>query len=534
MEQGFDYIIIGAGSAGCVLANRLSANPSYKVLLLEAGTEDKSLSFHLPLGVAFSYQFKTGNWAFRAKPSEDAQERTIYYPRGKVLGGSSSVNAMVYIRGHASDYDDWAKLGNKGWSYDEVLPYFKKAQDQERGASHYHGADGPLGVSDHRSTNLLAKKFLESAAAKGYEINNDFNGATQDGFGYYQVTCRNGWRCSTAEGYLKPIRMRENLTVVTEAHVLKLLMRDKVVYGAEVLIKGETHQFHATKEVLLCAGAIQSPQILMLSGIGPKDELTKHGIEVAHSLPGVGKNLLDHPATHIAYTAKGGHSFGSHWKSGYNYLKGLISFIFWKRGLLTTNIAETGGFFKTKPDLSRPDMQVHFEPAIILSGEASPSNLLFGDGFGAIINVARPYSVGELRLMSKNPQDPPVIDLQFFSDPRDLETCLEGVKIIRELLIAPQFAKYTKSEILPGSHCQSDDDLREFIKRNADTTYHPVGTCKMGHDPMAVVDDHLKVRGLKGLRVVDASIMPTIPGGNTNAPTIMIAEKAADMILEDS
>lgn len=528
----YDYIIIGAGSAGCVLANRLSENTENSVLLLEAGREDKSFVFHLPFGMGISYEMKIGNWGFRAYSMKNDQ-RTIYFPRGKVLGGSSSVNAMVYIRGHASDYDDWAALGNVGWSYREVLPYFKKAEDQERGSSEYHGVGGPLGVSDNRGNNLLTSEFLQAVVDQGYQLNADFNGKEQDGFGKYQMTAKNGMRCSTAEGYLRPVENRGNLTIVTGARVLRLLLEGKAIQGIEVDDNGTITSFAARKEVLLSAGAIQSPQILLLSGIGPKQELQEKGITTQHDLPGVGKNLIEHATIRIAYKAKGGHSLGTHWKSSYNLLVGIYQFITKRSGMLTSNFAEAGGFIRTTPQEPRPDIQIHFEAAPLTSIEAEMKQVL-GDGFGALVNVAHPFSRGEVRLKDASPYSDPIIDLNLLDDERDLECCLRGLKLTREILQQPVMSKYAKKEIMPGKDIQSDDQLKEFIKRNIETIYHPVGTCKMGHDPMAVVDDRLKVRGLKKLRVVDASIMPTLPGGNTNAPTIMIAEKAADMILEDN
>lgn len=532
MDTNFDYIIIGAGSAGCVLANRLSSDPRNRVLLLEAGKEDHSFLFHLPFGMSLSYELKIGNWGFRALPMNEGQ-RTIYYPRGRVLGGSSSINAMIYTRGHASDYDEWADLGNVGWSFKDVLPYFIKAEDQERGPSEYHGVGGPLGVSDARNHNLLTSDFLRAAVLKGFQLNEDFNGPVQDGFGLYQLTCKNGMRVSTAEGYLRPVQDRKNLTIITQARALRLLFDGCQVKGVEVDANGQTNRYFALREVFLCAGAIQSPQLLMLSGVGPKDELSAMGITSILDLPGVGKNLIDHTSVRIVFKAKGGYSLGIHWKSLYNQVKGLFDFKMGREGVLTSNVAEGGAFLRTDSKLDRPDIQIHFEPSGVTSGETSLRQF-FGDGFVALVSVIHPFSKGEIRLKDPSPYSDPIIDLNYFGDSRDLECCLKGVKITREILQQKPLARHAKQELMPGKDVQTDDQLKDYIKNTVETIYHPVGTCKMGQDAMAVVDERLRVRGAKGLRVVDASIMPTIPGGNTNAPTIMIAEKAADMILEDN
>jgi choline dehydrogenase len=532
MKESYDYIIIGAGSAGCVLANRLSEDPKNKVLLLEAGGNDDSFMYHMPFGLLPGFILQKGNWGFRSESMNDAHNKNIHYPRGKVLGGSSSINAMVYIRGHSTDYDDWAVLGNKGWSYEEVLPYFKKSEKQERGASYYHGADGHLGVSDGRSQNFLARAFVESGKTLGYKITDDFNGKEQDGFGMYQLTCYDGQRCSTATGYLRPVMERSNLTVLTDAHVTKLIIEDSQAQGVEFSIKGELRTVVATKEILLSAGAIQSPQILLLSGVGPEAELVEKGIKVVANLPGVGKNLIDHPYNVICYKARGGYSLGFHWKSLYNFIKDVFLYYSKKSGGLTSNIAESGGFVRSLSELSKPDIQYHFVNLVKEDGE--PKVKFVTDGYSIVTTLLRPHSRGEVRLKSNNPFDSPAIDLRFFEDPRDLDVVLRGLKIARKTANADPLHKYTKNEIKPGVGCQSDEDLKEYIRDNVETTYHPVGTCKMGNDDMAVVNERLKVHGLKGLRVVDASIMPTIVGGNTNAPTIMIAEKASDLILEDN
>ncbi len=534
MDKNYDYIIIGAGSAGCVLANMLSSDPKNKVLLLESGGKDDSFLFNAPLGVAVLLQTGRGDWGFNSEPMKDAHNKSIKYPRGKVLGGSSSINGMIYIRGHSTDYDEWAALGNKGWSFNEVLPYFKKSEDNERGESEFHGAGGPLKVSTPSPINNFSLAIIESAKRRGHLKTDDFNGKEQDGFGVYQRTISNGRRWSAAKGYLRPVQHRSNLTVLIDTHVTRILIEDKRAIGVEISINGELTKALAAKEVLLSAGSIQSPQVLMLSGLGPKEHLAEFKIKPILDLPGVGKNLFDHSLNLIIYSAKGSSAPVKNWKAIYKGPLAILNYIFRGKGPIATGGGDAGGFIRTLPELSKPDIQYHLAGLVYPTGLDKPGSGLPDDGYTALITVLHPHSVGEIRLKSANPLDAPAIDLRFFEDPRDMETAVRGFKIIREILNGDPLNKHFIKEILPGEAVQTDEEIREYLREYPGTTFHPVGTCKMGHDKMAVVDDRLKVRGIKGLRVVDASIMPTLVGGNTNAPTIMIAEKAADMILEDN
>jgi choline dehydrogenase len=474
--------------------------------------------------LAFSKLFKGPcDWAYYTEPEAQLGNRNLYWPRGKVLGGSSSLNAMIYIRGQRQDYDHWRDLGNPGWGYSDVLPYFKKSEDQERGASEYHGVAGPLHVSNQRSPNALSEVFLDAAEQTGFKRNPDFNGESQEGFGLYQVTQWQGQRHSAAAAFLRPAMRRPNLTVRTDVQAFDILFDGKrAALVSFQQSKGGSVQERAEREIILCAGAIGSPQLLMLAGIGPADHLRALDIPVFCDLPGVGANLQDHPAVPIAWECTQPVSLASA-----ESIPNLIRFMAAKKGPLTSNVGEGGGFIKTKAGLPAPDIQYHFAPGYFIE-----------HGFQQIKEHAytlgptllHPYSRGSLGLRSSNPLDAPLIRAHYFEDPRDLETMLEGLKTTRALLAAPAFEKYRKRELCPGPEAKNDADLRAHIVKYGETLYHPCGTCKMGNDAAAVVDSELRVHGVKGLRVVDASIMPTVPGGNTNAPTIMIAEKAADLI----
>jgi choline dehydrogenase len=531
----FDYVIVGAGSAGCALAARLTENPRTRVLLLEAGGPDTRREIHIP--VAFSRLFKTDcDWAYFTEPQPHLAHRRLFWPCGKVLGGSSSLNAMIYIRGHRSDYDHWAALGNAGWSWRELLPYFLRSEDQARGASDWHGTGGPLRVEDLRDPNPVTRVFLDACAQAGIPRNEDFNGAEQEGAGLYQVTQRKGRRCSTAAAYLRPAGARVNLGVRTRARALRILFDGKRAIGVEYLHDGEIRVASALREVILCAGAVNSPHLLLLSGVGPAGQLAAHGIECVADVPGVGKNLQDHlvfPITHECRQPVTLDQAENLW----NALRYLLT----RRGPLTSNAAEAGAFVKSRSDLSVPDLQFHFVPAYwVEHGMVRPD----GHGFSLGATQLRPRSRGEIRLRAPDPNVPPAIDPNYLAEEEDRRAMLAGLRIARRILAAEALAPFRGTETFPGAAAESDEALSASIASHAQTLFHPVGTCKMGPvrevamsdgsrippDPMAVVDAALRVRGVEGLRVADASIMPTLIGGNTNAAVIAIAERAAGLI----
>ncbi|HEU5374405.1 MAG TPA: choline dehydrogenase [Ktedonobacteraceae bacterium] len=517
----YDYVIVGAGSAGCALANRLSEDPATTVLLLEAGGPDKAEEIHIP--AAFSGLFKSPlDWAYETEEQAHLNNRKLYWPRGKVLGGSSSINAMIYIRGNRRDYDHWRDSGNEGWGYADVLPYFKKAENEERGASEYHGTGGPLNVADHRTLNPLSHAFVEAGMEAGLPLTQDFNGPEQDGVGFYQVTQREGMRHSAAVGYVHPILDRPNFTLQVDTLVTNVIFEGTRAVGVACLHNGEAQQIKANKEVILAGGAINSPQLLMLSGVGPADHLQELGIPVVADLPGVGQNLQDHPAIVVLYSCTQPISLAHAQEP-----ESLQEFIENKSGPLTSNVAESGAFVRTQANLSMPDLQYHFAPVYYLNHGFTA---LEGDGYTIAPCVLHPRSRGYIALRSTNPAEAPLIQPNYFADEADMQALVEGVKLARKLGETQAFTPYRDGETHPGPQVQSDQEIAEYIRNNVETLYHPVGTCKMGNDPQAVVDAHLRVRGVENLRVVDASIMPTVVGGNTNAPTIMIAEKAADLI----
>ncbi len=524
-EASYDYIIVGAGSAGCVLAHRLSARPGVRVLLLEAGGPDRNPFIHMPAGLARLVGNRRINWNYCTEPEPQLLGRRLYWPRGRVLGGSSSINAMCYTRGHPLDYADWAAAASSAWSYTEVLPYFLKAEDQARGASEFHGVGGPLAVEDLRFRNPLSAIFVEAAAACGVPRNADFNGPRQEGVGFYQVTQRHGRRCSAATAYLRPARHRSNLEIRTHCLAARILFEGTRAAGVEYLHRGVSTRARADREVLLAGGAVGSAQLLLLSGLGPADELRALDIPVVADLAEVGRNLQDHLDFCTLYKCSRPITYDfTRWQE----LAVLARYLLTRSGPAVSNIAEAGAFVRSPlaPD-PRPDIQLHFVPAQL---DDHGRNRLEGHGFTVHACVLRPHSRGSLRLRSRRPQDPPVIQAGYLSDARDLPVLLEGIRLSRQIIHAAPFAPFRGAEVFPGEQRVAAQELAEIVRRKAETIYHPAGSCRMGSDARSVVDERLRVRGVEGLRVIDASVMPRLIGGNTNAPTVMIAEKAADLL----
>ena len=529
MTDAFDFIVVGAGSGGCAVAGRLSEDSRLSVALLDAGGANDGWRVTTPFALALKN--KRANWAFETVPQPGLNGRIGYQPRGKGLGGSSAINAMVYIRGHRWDYDHWASLGNTGWSFADVLPYFKRAENNADFDGDYHGKQGPLHVNRLRTENPIRGIFLQAAQEAQFRTRDDFNAEDHEGLGSYQVTQKNGERWSAARAYVQPhLKSRANLRVETQMHVTRILFEGKRAVGVEYLRGKEVKQLRARREVILAAGAFQSPQLLMLSGIGDRQALAEHGIGTVHHLPGVGLNLQDHPDFVFGYASDYPHFVHGSPRRLPWLIRAIRQYRRERRGPITTNFAECGGFLKTRPDLDVPDIQLHFVVAILDDHGRKRHKEA---GFSCHVCLLRPKSRGRVTLASADPTRAPLIDPNFFGEDADLEAMVAGFKTTRRLMETPALRALQKKDMFTAD-VKTDDDIRAILRARVDTVYHPVGTCKMGTDAMAVVDPSLKVHGADGLRVVDASIMPTLIGGNTNAPTIMIGEKAADMIRADA
>ncbi|MEQ1649653.1 MAG: choline dehydrogenase [Hyphomicrobiaceae bacterium] len=527
----FDYVIVGAGSAGCALASRLSEDPRNKVALLEAGGRDTNPWIHIPVGYYRNVYNKAITWQYESGPEPHLGGRKVSWPRGKVLGGSSAINGLLYVRGQALDYDIWRQLGNVGWSYRDVLPYFKRSEDQERGADDLHGSGGPLGVSDVKMDNPICDSFLQSAVAEGIPFTRDFNGASQEGVGYYQLTNRNGRRCSSAVGYLNPAKSRPNLKIITHFEAHRVVLDGKRATGVAGSINGKPTTINAGREVILCAGAIGSPQLLELSGIGAGQHLSKAGVTVKHELPGVGENLQDHYQARFVYHMRGKGSLNEVWHSNWLKLRHGLDYVLKRQGLLTIGAGVVGVFAKSRPDLDTPDVQFHFIP---LSAEGPGQGLHPFPGIISSVCQLRPESRGFQHIVSADPKAQPQIVSNYLAAETDRRVLLAAMHLNRRIVARKPFADMVVKEYLPGPQVTSDEGLMTFAREKGTTIFHPCGTAKMGTDPMAVVDARLRVHGISGLRVADASIMPTLISGNTNAPTIMIAEKLSDMIRDDA
>ncbi|PWG64557.1 GMC family oxidoreductase [Spiribacter halobius] len=532
-EREFDYIIVGAGSAGCVLADRLSADGRYRVLVLEAGPRDRYPWIHIPIGYGKTMFHKGVNWGYWTDPDPGIADRSMYWPRGKVLGGSSSINGLIYIRGQHEDFDDWARLGNPGWSWQDVLPYFRRSERQQRGADAYHGSEGGLAVSDVPERNELCEAFIAAGQEIGIPRNDDFNGADQEGVGYFQLTIRNGRRCSAAVAFLRPAMKRSNVQVETGALCERVLLEDGRAVGVRYRQDGRSVEARARGEVVLAAGAINTPQILELSGIGDPGLLGEHGIRVNQALPGVGRNLQDHLQARVILRCTRPITTNDDLKSLPRKMRIGLRYVLRRRGPLAVGINQAGGFARSRPDVERPDIQFHFGT---LSSDTPGSAVHEFPGFTLSTCQLRPTSTGTVHLRSTDPAEHPSIQPNYLATEEDRRVAVDGVRLSRRLVAAPAMQPYVAGEYSPGPEVRDDDEaaLLDFVRRDATTIFHPVGTCRMGSDREAVVDARLRVHGITGLRVADCSIMPRLVSGNTNAAAIMIGEKAADMIREDA
>ena len=533
IEQTFDYIVVGSGSAGAVVSARLSEDPTKRVLLLEAGGRDRNPWIHIPIGYYKTMFNPNTSWNYETEPEDTVDGRAVLWPRGKTLGGSSSINGLLYVRGQHADYDHWRQLGNAGWGWDDVLPYFKKSENQERGGDELHGEGGPLSVSNIRLNHELCEAFIAAGQEAGIKRNDDFNGPDQEGVGYFQMTERNGLRCSTAVAFLRDAEKRPNFEVITHAQVSKVLLENKKAVGIEYIRKGQVCRANASGEVILSAGAIGSPQILQLSGIAAGDMLKSKGIEVQHDLPGVGKNLQDHLQVRMIYKTTKPVSINSAVRNPFKKAMMGLEFMFKRSGILTIGAGQAGGFVKLMPGVDEPDMQFHF---MTMSADKPGEGLHKFSAFTSTVCQLRPESRGHIEIKSSDPTEKPGLYPNYLSKDADCRFFVEALKYGRNVVAQPSLQAYVSEEFEPGQQVQTDDELLAHTRKKATTVFHPVGTCKMGtdNDSGSVVDERLRVRGIKGLRVIDASIMPTLISGNTNAPAIMIGEQGADFIKADA